>query len=383
MKKKRILIIHHRSQYGGAPRSLIENLNFYKKNKNLKIDVICPLGDVYSKIQKIGFSPISTFGVPIFDNSNYGYYKNLRWIILLREFYFLICFLFTLRNIKENYDIIHINEILCFPIIPILKKKFLCKIIVHQRTRLSKNNSLRVRWMNKIIKKNVFKIISIDKDCQETLSSDLKKKSTIILNCISEKKIKKNNRKKITYGFVGQLNESKGIKKLIKAFKFLNNNKNVELKIYSPFPKFNLRNLILDFFKIRKDFYLFYKSENLSNYNNIKFMGYKKNLANVYNNIDVLIFPNEDYAIGRPVFEAGYFGIPSIIAHKKNNSEYLLNGQTGFVVNPNTPDNILKNILKINDKKKINKFGNKALKLSRKNFSVRKNTKKIINLYFS
>lgn len=112
-------------------------------------------------------------------------------------------------------------------------------------------------------------------------------------------------------------------------------------------------------------------------------MGYKKNLANVYNNIDVLIFPNEDYAIGRPVFEAGYFGIPSIIAHKKNNSEYLLNGQTGFVVNPNTPDNILKNILKINDKKKINKFGNKALKLSRKNFSVRKNTKKIINLYFS
>ncbi len=31
MKKKRILIIHHRSQYGGAPRSLIENLNILKK----------------------------------------------------------------------------------------------------------------------------------------------------------------------------------------------------------------------------------------------------------------------------------------------------------------------------------------------------------------
>ena len=31
MKKKRILIIHHRSQYGGAPRSLIENLNMSKK----------------------------------------------------------------------------------------------------------------------------------------------------------------------------------------------------------------------------------------------------------------------------------------------------------------------------------------------------------------
>ena len=33
MKKKRILIIHHRSQYGGAPRSLIKILIF----KNIKI----------------------------------------------------------------------------------------------------------------------------------------------------------------------------------------------------------------------------------------------------------------------------------------------------------------------------------------------------------
>ena len=110
-------------------------------------------------------------------------------------------------------------------------------------------------------------------------------------------------------------------------------------------------------------------------------MGYKRNLSNIYNNIDVLVFPSEDYAIGRPVFEAGYFGIPSIVAHKKKNSEYLLNGKTGFIVNPNTPENILKNILKINNKKKINKFGKKALDLSRKNFSVKKNTKKILLIY--
>ena len=369
MKNKRILIIHHRSQYGGAPKSLIENLNFYKKIKNLKIDIICPLGEVFSRIKKIGFNTISTFGVPIFDNSNYGYYKNLRWLILIREFYFLICFLYTLRKIKNEYDVIHINEILCFPIIPILKKKFSCKIIIHQRTKLYKKKSFRVEWMNKILRKYVFKIISIDKDCQETLSSSLKKKSTIIHNCMSTKKTSRNNRKKIIYGFVGQLNESKGIKKLIKAFKFLKKNQNVELKIYSPFPKFKLKNLILDFLNIRKDFYLFYKSEKLSDYKNIRFMGYKKKLESIYNNIDVLMFPNEDYAVGRPVFEAGYFGIPSIIAHKKNNSEYLLDGKTGFIVNPNTPENILNNILKINNKKKINKFGNNALKLSKKNFS--------------
>lgn len=385
MKKKRILIIHHRSQYGGAPRSLIENLKFLKKNKKLQIDIICPFGEVFDRIKKIGFMPIPTIGVPIFDNSNYGYYRKFRWLILIREFYFLICFLYTLGNIKKKYDIIHLNEILCFPIIPILKKKFLCKIIVHQRTRLNKDKSLRIKWMNNVLKKNVYKIISIDKDCKKTLGSKLQKKSCIILNSISEKKTKKIKRKNIKtiFGFVGQLNESKGIKKLIKAFKNFNKDKRVELKIYSPFPKFNLKNIILNIFNIRKDFYLFYKAENLINYKNIKFMGYESNLANVYQNIDVLIFPNEDYAIGRPVFEAGYFGIPSIIAHKNENSEYLLNGKTGFIVNPNTSENLFKCILKINNRKKINRLGNEALKLCNKNFSSKDNTNKIVKLYLS
>jgi len=389
MKKRRVLIIHHRSQYGGAPRSLIENLNYFKKDRNLKIDIICPKGEVFYKIEKLGFNIIPTKGVPIFDNSNFGYYKKLRWLILIREIYFLIYFLFTFRNIKENYDIIHLNEILCFPIIPYLKKKFSCKIITHQRTKLSTKNSLRIKWMNSILKKNVFKIICIDKDCQLSLHSSLRNKSVIILNCISKKNEKKNrsiNRFKkdlITFGFVGQLNESKGIKKLIKAFKLLSENKNIELKIYSPFPIFNLKNLILNYLNIRKDFYLFYKRENLVKYKNIKFMGYIKSLEKVYKNIDVLVFPNEDYAIGRPVFEAGYYGIPSLVAHKHKKSEYLINGKTGYIINPNTPENLLKNIKKINNKKTINKFGAQALKLSKQNFSVSKNSKKIVNLYFS
>ena len=127
MKKKRILIIHHRSQYGGAPRSLIENLNILKKYKNLEIDIICPYGDVYNKIKKIGYSPIGTQGVPIFDNSNFGYYKNFRWLILLREIYFLFCFILTINYIKKTYDIIHLNEILCFPVLSILKKNLIVK----------------------------------------------------------------------------------------------------------------------------------------------------------------------------------------------------------------------------------------------------------------
>ena len=385
MKKKRILIIHHRSQYGGAPRSLIENLNILKKYKNLEIDIICPYGDVYNKIKKIGYRPIGTQGVPIFDNSNFGYYKNFRWLILLREVYFLFCFILTINYIKKTYDIIHLNEILCFPVLSILKKKFNCKIFIHQRTKLKKINSIRIKWMNNILNKYVHKIISIDKECQKTLSLSLKKKSCVITNSINQIKFKRSKikYKKTIFGFVGQLNESKGIKKLILSFKHFNKNDKVELRIFSPFPKFNVKNFILDIFNIRKDFYRFYKFEELNKHKNIKFMGYESNLIKLYKNIDVLIFPNEDYAVGRPVFEAGFFGIPSIIAHKNSNSEYLIDGKTGYTIYPNTIKNIIKAILKINNKKKIITMGKRAEKLCKKNFSAKKNSDKILKLYFS
>ncbi len=387
MKKKRILIIHHRSQYGGAPRSLIENLNILKKNKKLEIDIICPYGEVYNRLKKKKFKLIGTKGVPIFDNSNYGYYEKFRWLVLIREIYFLFCFIRTLNKIDKIYDIIHLNEILCFPILRILKKKFFCKIIIHQRTRLKKINSLRINWMNNMLRKYVYKIIVIDKECQKSLNSSLKKKSCIILNSVSEKIILKNKKiktnKKIVFGFVGQLHESKGIKKLVLCFKKYCKDKNIELRIFSPFPEFKIKNLLLNFFKIRKDFYFFYKSEELHKYSNIKFMGYQTNLNKLYKNMDVLVFPNEDYAIGRPVFESAFFGIPSIIAYKHKISEYLIHGKTGYTIYPNTPNNIYKRIVKITDNKIIYKMGIKAAKLCSKNFSAKKNTDKIIKLYFS
>ena len=389
MHKKKILIIHHRSQYGGAPKSLIENLKFLQHSKNLEIDIICPYGDVYKRLSKMKFNLIKTYGVPLFDNSNFGYYKNVRWVIFLREFYFFLLFSITLFKIIKNYDLIHINEILCFPIIPILKKKFNAKIVVHQRTKLKKNNSMRVKWMNRILNKYVDKIISIDQACKASLNKKLIKKTVIIYNSlditkIKKKKFKKKKKNKIVFGFVGQLTDSKGIKKLIFSFlDILKIYKNIELKIYSPIPQRKIINQILDFLKIRSDFYKFYIKEKLYDLKKIKFMGYKKNLNKVFSHIDVLVFPNEDHAIGRPVFEAGFYSTPSIAAYSEKKSEYIIHNKTGYTYYPNEKEKLKKQILNVIEKKRFKSMGKYAFKLSNKNFSLKANSKKLEDVYLN
>lgn len=388
MNKKKILIIHHRSQYGGAPKSLIENLKFLQQSKNLEIDIICPFGDVYKRLSKMKINLIKTYGVPLFDNSNYGYYKNLRWLIILRELYFFLLFYWTLIKIKKNYDLIHINEILCFPIIPILKKKFNTKIVIHQRTKVKKNKSIRIKWMNKILEKYVDKIISIDSVCKDSLNKKLIKKTVIIHNSLDSTNIKKqkikHDKNQIIFGFVGQLTDSKGIKKLIYSFlDVLKLYKNIELKIYSPTPQKRILNQILSFLKIRSDFYEFYIKEKLYNFKKIKFMGYKKNLNKIFNHIDILIFPNEDHAIGRPVFEAGFYSTPAIAAYSKKISEYIIHNKTGYTYYPNEKRELKKQILNIVKKKKFKSLGKHAFKLSSKNFSLKKNSKKLKDLYLN
>ena len=388
MNKKKILIIHHRSQDGGAPKSLIEKLKFLQQSKNLEIDIICPFGDVYKRLSKMKINLIKTYGVPLFDNSNYGYYKNLRWLIILRELYFFLLFYWTLIKIKKNYDLIHINEILCFPIIPILKKKFNTKIVIHQRTKVKKNKSIRIKWMNKILEKYVDKIISIDSACKDSLNKKLIKKTVIIHNSLDSTNIKKqkikHDKNQIIFGFVGQLTDSKGIKKLIYSFlDVLKLYKNIELKIYSPTPQKRILNQILSFLKIRSDFYEFYIKEKLYNFKKIKFMGYKKNLNKIFNHIDILIFPNEDHAIGRPVFEAGFYSTPAIAAYSKKISEYTIHNKTGYTSYPNEKRELKKQILNIVKKKKFKSLGKHAFKLSSKNFSLKKNSKKLKDLYLN
>jgi len=154
--KKKILFIHHHKHIGGSSKSLIQIIQILKQK--YYIEMICPQGSAFDNFKKLNIKIYDFIGVPSFDNSFYGYYKNFRWLLILREIFFYITFIMQLKKIKSNYDIVHINEITAFPILKIIKKRFNCKIIIHQRVTL-KTSGITIKWMNNILKKYSDKII--------------------------------------------------------------------------------------------------------------------------------------------------------------------------------------------------------------------------------
>ena len=61
--------------------------------------------------------------------------------------------------------------------------------------------------------------------------------------------------------------------------------------------------------------------------------GHTENLDQVYKNIDILCFPSHLNAVGRPVMEASFYKIPSIVALRDfEENDYIVNKITGIIV---------------------------------------------------
>ena len=122
----KILYINHVGNFAGSSRSLFELITSFQKKK-VYPHLITPKGNFADKIIDLKIPTIKSFGISQFDNTQYGYYRKTRWIILLREFFlfFLTVYvLFKARKKWGEFDIIHINEITMMPVI-ILSKLYL------------------------------------------------------------------------------------------------------------------------------------------------------------------------------------------------------------------------------------------------------------------
>ena len=222
---KKILFIHNHKDFSGAARSLAETIEGLKFK--YEIYVICPTGSASSFLSKCKINVINVKGVPRFNHFEIGYYKSLRWLILLRETILLIYFFFKLFNLKKKLkkiENIHLNEFELIILSPILNFFFKTNITTHLRSRLRLNSgNLRIKFLKFISRKFIKKIIAIDNDCYET-SYD-KKNTEIVYNVLNkEKEIKKNynNNINLTFGFIGNFLKRKGIYDLLLAFKKIN-----------------------------------------------------------------------------------------------------------------------------------------------------------------
>lgn len=315
----KILYIMHSGNltYGAA-----KSLRYILCNQEVDYDLICTkrLYKLYgeniirnfteNKVNKIYsmWLPYEYEVLLLKDRIKLSKYKTLRkylrkYLTKLQALYskFIICKIIS----KNKYDIVHLNSITLYPLI---SKKY--KTIIHIREILDN------KYNYKIFKyiKNAAGVIYIDHSTKKQFLN-LSIKNDIVLNnpidmttCnmismeLILKKYKLNISNKTVFSIIGVIAESKGVDFIISCFMYLNLN-NVILLVVGSGPKDYLKKCM--------------KTACLNQ--NIIFTGEINEIEEIYFISDYVIRADEQFAIGRTVYEALFSGCDVILQGQEDN----------------------------------------------------------------
>lgn len=387
-----VLYVHHAAPFGGASRSLFELLRAFPEG-SVQPKILTKSGQFQSILESAGFEVIGGRGISQFDNTHYSYYRNFRWLVLARETIYLPLTFWGLLAARRRWgkmDLIHINDMTLTPVVWIAKKLFGCPIIVHVRSVQRRADNIRSKFLHLFIMKNVVQLIAIDETVKRSLSRDFN--VAVVHNGLTVSdtmiaKVRQSPKETLIVGMVGGLSRVKGCIEFIEAAKICRDHgANIKfvfvgqsMRKPSPVRDFFLRLLGVsqEVYSEMKDRITTYQLESL-----IEFWPFTTELENIYSRLDILCFPSHLDAPGRPIFEAAFFGVPSIAAITNPTDDTILNNITGFTILPNSPAQLAECIMRLyKDPTKRREMGNNARNLAQENFDAKKNALQVLEIY--
>jgi len=336
----------------------------YLNSKGIKADLLC-------------------FGDRIEENTYKGFkYFSCKKNIKINSAPLSLDFIVKFNTLVKNYDLIHIHS--PNPLAEILSIFSKKPIIVHWHSDIVKQKMsyLFYKPFQQILLKKSYRIICTSPQYLKT-SNQLKnfREKVVIIpsglkvkrleNTKEDKKIKqileKLRGKKIILS-IGRLVEYKGFEYLIKAGKYLDNDKVILIagggKLYDSLQK-EIKKLNLE--------------------GKVFLLGRVDNISYLLKNCNIFCLPSisRNEAFGLVLIEALYFGKPLITTDVKGSGMNYINrdGETGLVVPPKNPKALAEAIEKIlSDNKLYQMFSKNALNRF-KEFEISKIGNEIIKLY--
>lgn len=386
----RILYLHPAASFGGASKSLIELFNALKGTGNdIEGVVLTPVGTASQAFCEAGMELRSVKGLTQFDNTRYGYYRGIRWLILLRELLLLPFSLMALWRLRrERFDILHVNEITLLPLGIIAKRLLKVPMVVHVRS-LQRKTGYRTRLLGRLLARHADVVVAIDGTVASTLAGipdiQIVHNGLHIPLDLPEKSHKQGSTVRI--GFLGVLIPLKGIYELIETMRILKaRGVDAECLIAGE----NARKLsgikawILKKLGFAKDVYSEVQ-ELINRYelgSQVHLIGFVKDVSSLYSRLDILCFPSHLDAAGRPVFEAAFHGVPSVVVVRDPLPDTVLHGVTGLAVatpNPELIADALEQLVK-DEPLRLN-MGVRARDWAQKNFSIASNAAHMARIY--
>jgi glycosyltransferase involved in cell wall biosynthesis len=386
----RILFIHHVGAFGGATKSLVEMLSALPKGA-LQGVAITPPGGASAALAACGLKIINSRGVPQWDNTRFGHYRGLRWLILLRELSYWPAVWRALRTAEAcgPFDLIHCNEITALLPSLLAKRWLRAPLVVHVRSLQRKEDEGWIsRWLYRKLRDNADAVIAIDEAVQRTLPATLP--ATVIHNGLKVPEVPQQVRKSgqaLCIGIVGVLHRAKGVYELVQAVRILRD-RGVAVHLLVVGENVHrvagLRGWLfrkLGFARdVRGDLENYVAAYRLGDI--VEFTGFVKDISKVYERTDALCFPSHLDAPGRPVFEAALFGLPSIVAMRDPTADVVVDGETGICIDSPEPAAIADAIERLaSDRAFTASLGNRARALAMESFPSSRTAAKTWSLY--
>jgi len=234
----------------------------------------------------------------------------------------------------------------------------------------------------KYLLKHADRIIAVSSAAADAFKDmkDRDKKLLVINNSLDMNKFKVTedirnelniSRDDMVIGIVGQISRLKGHDVFLKAASIvLKKNKNVKFLIVGEVRRERDQGLC----------------EALINKLNLKenviFTGYRDDVANLMASIDILAFPTLKESFGRSAIEAMAHAKPVVASNVGGVPEIVIDGKTGTLVPPGSPEKLADGLLElINDKKKREDMGNEGLRVVREKFDIKDMMNRIENAY--
>lgn len=149
---------------------------------------------------------------------------------------------------------------------------------------------------------------------------------------------------------VGELNENKNHKVIIKALSMLRDSQIHYIICGKGEQEGKLRKLTKEL-KIEK---------------NVHFLGYRTDVVNICSQADLFVFPSYREGLGLAALEAMYCGLPLITSNIRGPVDFMKDGKTGFLCEPDNAKAFAKRIKQLKDncelRRKMGNYNKKVVK---------------------
>lgn len=359
-------------------------------SRGVEIRVVCPDGTVREAFTSVGMKVTTAVGLSQLDNTRYGHYRGARWLILLRELFYIPFSLLALWRVKRagGHRIIHLNEMTLLPIGVLAKTWFRVPLVVHVRSLQAddfKGGMSRV--VNRWLAKYADAVIAIDETVRRTLPADLA--VDVVHNGMAVNvRPRANGNGVFRVGIVGFLLKLKGVYEFAEAARILLKERGIEVEFLvvgeNARPLKGVKGWLLRKLEfahdVRADLDCYIARHGLRSH--VRLTGFVSDVQEVYRTLDVLCFPSYLNAAGRPVFEAAFFEVPSIVAIRNPPPDTIVHGETGLCIDGPDPialADAIEYLYRNPDDRR--RMGKNARRLAENNFDVSKNAGEIMGIY--